>query len=246
MEKTRSTPTAAAARRSARSCKKTQGRPPIPAAPRRDRVGRQPRRRDLAVRATATPAVRCGSNATGRPQDARHHDRQHGPPMAVLFIEEKPKLVEKDGQYGLGEPNRKETVINDATHQRRVLEPVRDHGAHVVRGAGSRAAAARRFVRRADRAGRGDARSARSLGQDNIDRGIRATIIGYLLVVVFISLYYRFMGVLADVALLANVVMLVSVMSVVGFVADAARHRGHRADDGYGHRRERADLRAHP
>ena len=47
-----------------------------------------------------------------------------------------------------------------------------------------------------------------SLGQDNIDRGIEATMVGYLLVVLFIGIWYRAFGVIADIALLANIVML--------------------------------------
>jgi preprotein translocase subunit SecD len=55
------------------------------------------------------------------------------------------------------------------------------------------------------------------LGQDNIDRGVRSAVVGYLLVVVFMILYYRTMGAIADFTLLANVVMLVAIMSFFNF-----------------------------
>ena len=53
-----------------------------------------------------------------------------------------------------------------------------------------------------------------SLGRDNIDRGINAMLIGYLLVVVFIGLWYRAFGMLANVALFVNVIMIVAIMSL--------------------------------
>ncbi|HUQ51918.1 MAG TPA: protein translocase subunit SecD, partial [Gammaproteobacteria bacterium] len=53
-----------------------------------------------------------------------------------------------------------------------------------------------------------------SLGRDNIDRGIEVVLIGYLLVVIFIGLWYRVFGMLANVALFVNVIMIVAVMSL--------------------------------
>ena len=53
-----------------------------------------------------------------------------------------------------------------------------------------------------------------SMGRDNIERGINATVIGYLLVVAFIGLWYRKFGMLANVALMVNVLMIVAIMSL--------------------------------
>jgi preprotein translocase subunit SecD len=54
-----------------------------------------------------------------------------------------------------------------------------------------------------------------SLGRDNIERGIDATLVGYLLVVMFIGLWYRVFGMLANVALFVNVIMIIAVMSLI-------------------------------
>jgi preprotein translocase subunit SecD len=54
-----------------------------------------------------------------------------------------------------------------------------------------------------------------SLGQDNIDRGVTATLIGFALVVLFMAVYYRAFGLVADVALFANLVLLVAVLSLL-------------------------------
>jgi len=53
------------------------------------------------------------------------------------------------------------------------------------------------------------------LGADNIRRGFQASLIGFGLVVLFILIYYRFAGVVADVALLLNLVLIVCIMSLV-------------------------------
>ena len=56
-----------------------------------------------------------------------------------------------------------------------------------------------------------------SLGSDSISAGFRAAVIGLALVVVFMGIAYGFFGLIADFALLINLVMLVAVMSIVGF-----------------------------
>ncbi|MBU1206119.1 MAG: protein translocase subunit SecD [Proteobacteria bacterium] len=52
-----------------------------------------------------------------------------------------------------------------------------------------------------------------SLGQDSIDKGIRAAIIGAVLVVVFMAVYYGFSGVIADWALVLNIVYLMGALA---------------------------------
>jgi preprotein translocase subunit SecD len=55
-----------------------------------------------------------------------------------------------------------------------------------------------------------------SLGQDNIDRGFNAIRIGFLAVIVFMAIYYRFFGIVADIALLSNLVFIVAMLSILG------------------------------
>ncbi|MEO0344694.1 MAG: protein translocase subunit SecD [Pseudomonadota bacterium] len=54
-----------------------------------------------------------------------------------------------------------------------------------------------------------------SRGQDNIDRGFMAIQIGFLAVVIFMAFYYRVFGVIADLALLTNLVLIVGVLSLL-------------------------------
>ena len=55
-----------------------------------------------------------------------------------------------------------------------------------------------------------------SLGQDNIDRGFNAIKIGFLAVIVFMALYYRAFGLIANVALLSNLVFIIAMLSILG------------------------------
>jgi preprotein translocase subunit SecD len=54
-----------------------------------------------------------------------------------------------------------------------------------------------------------------SLGRDNIEKGWRATIVGYLLVAAFMVVYYRVFGLIANAALIANLILLVALMSLL-------------------------------
>jgi preprotein translocase subunit SecD len=54
-----------------------------------------------------------------------------------------------------------------------------------------------------------------SLGQDNIDQGFLSVVIGMCLVVVFMAIYYRLFGLVADVVLVFNLVLIVAVLSML-------------------------------
>jgi preprotein translocase subunit SecD len=53
-----------------------------------------------------------------------------------------------------------------------------------------------------------------ALGADSIDRGVRASVVGLALILFFAVGYYRMSGVYAGIALLANLLLLVGVMSL--------------------------------
>jgi SecD/SecF fusion protein len=54
------------------------------------------------------------------------------------------------------------------------------------------------------------------LGEDNIRNGLRASLIGVLVVMVFMAIYYLFAGLVADVALVLNLILTICIMYVVG------------------------------
>ena len=85
-----------------------------------------------------------------------------------------------------------------------------------------------------------------SLAGASRDRGILAIIVAFALVLVFMVIYYRSSGMIANVALLLNLVMLVGFIGVLPSGAHAARHRGHRAHGRYGGGCQHPDQRTHP
>ncbi len=56
-----------------------------------------------------------------------------------------------------------------------------------------------------------------SLGKDNIDKGVLALEIGMAGVFAFMALYYKVFGLVADLVLLANVVLLTALLSLMHF-----------------------------
>ncbi len=53
-----------------------------------------------------------------------------------------------------------------------------------------------------------------SLGQENIDQGVRATLMGLIAVLIFMIAYYKAFGLIADIALFLNLVLLIAVLSM--------------------------------
>lgn len=54
-----------------------------------------------------------------------------------------------------------------------------------------------------------------SLGKDLVNKGFKAIVIGALLVLVFMILYYRWAGVIADLALVLNVLLVLAIMILI-------------------------------
>lgn len=54
-----------------------------------------------------------------------------------------------------------------------------------------------------------------SLGQDNIDKGAMAISVGFLGVILFMAVYYRWFGMIANVALFSNLVFIVALLSLL-------------------------------
>ncbi|MGI9344294.1 MAG: protein translocase subunit SecD [Gammaproteobacteria bacterium] len=134
-------------------------------------------------------------------------------PMAVVFVEQKRDLVERDGQ--MVEINREEKeVINVATIQGVFSSNFQITGLQVMEArdlslllrAGALAAPIFKVEERT---------IGPSLGQDNINKGIRAIAIGLTLVAIFMLIYYRAFGLVADIALLTNLVLVIALLSML-------------------------------
>ncbi|HMB60922.1 MAG TPA: protein translocase subunit SecD, partial [Xanthomonadales bacterium] len=55
-----------------------------------------------------------------------------------------------------------------------------------------------------------------SLGADNVEQGFKSVVIGFVLVLILMAFYYRVFGLVADLALFTNLVLLVSLLSMLG------------------------------
>ncbi len=55
-----------------------------------------------------------------------------------------------------------------------------------------------------------------TLGQDSIRQGVRSFVVGGLLVVLFMIVYYRFAGFLADLALVWNILFMIAALAAFG------------------------------
>jgi preprotein translocase subunit SecD len=55
-----------------------------------------------------------------------------------------------------------------------------------------------------------------SLGQENIERGVKAILIGLLCIMVFVAIYYRIFGLITCITLVLNLVLLVALLSIMG------------------------------
>jgi preprotein translocase subunit SecD len=134
-------------------------------------------------------------------------------PMSAVFIESRRETTEINGQTRT-ETVRSEEIINTATirgifknrFQISGLTPGEAADLALLLRAGALAAPVFKVEERT---------IGPSLGQDNIDRGFKAVSIGFLAVIVFMALYYRGFGLIANVALFANLLFIVALLSLL-------------------------------
>lgn len=55
-----------------------------------------------------------------------------------------------------------------------------------------------------------------SMGKENVNKGVFSVAVGFLLIVFFMTVYYRFFGLVANLALGMNLVLLVALLSILG------------------------------
>ena len=133
--------------------------------------------------------------------------------MAVVFIENRVETVEENGDW-VKKRVHVEEVISAAT--------IRDVLSHRFQTTGLTSAEARNLSLLL-RAGALKApieiieerTVGPSLGQENIDQGLNSVLIGLALVLVFMVIYYRVFGLVADLALVVNLVLIVAVLSTL-------------------------------
>ncbi len=157
------------------------------------------------------PAVSVSLDSRGASKMLKNTQENIGHLMAVVFID---RSREKNAQ-GVDVDRTTEEVINRATirgvfsnnFQITGVNPIEGRELALLLRAGGLAAPLSAVEERA---------IGPSLGQDNIDKGVHAMVFGMLAAFVFMAIYYKVFGLVADVVLAANVVLLTALLSLVG------------------------------
>lgn len=162
---------------------------------------------------TGSPAVSVTLDSKGAKKMGETTRENLKKPMAVVFIENKIETKEVDGK-AIKVRTRTEEVINIATIQGQFSKNFQ------ITGLGSaeardlalllRAGALRAPVEIVEERTVGP-----SLGKDNIEQGFNSVMIGFALVLVFMAVYYRVFGLIANVALTANLIIIMAVLSLI-------------------------------
>jgi preprotein translocase subunit SecD len=163
---------------------------------------------------SGTPNVSVTLDSKGARKMLAFTKESVGKPMAVVFIENK-----SETRLVNGEPVRYskkvEEVVSVATirdvfskrFQTTGLDsPQEAHELALLLRSGALAAPIRIIEERT---------IGPSLGKQNIEQGFLSTVIGFVAVLIFTAMYYRVFGLIADLALAFNLVMIVAILSML-------------------------------
>jgi len=160
------------------------------------------------------PAVSVRLDTRGGEEMLRATRENLNRPMAVVFIEKERELVQRDGRE-VAVDRSKEEVISVATIRGVFSNNFQITGLSAAEGtelakllrAGALAAPIIIVEQRV---------IGPSVGEDNIRDGTRALMIAGLVLFAFMIIYYRVFGLIADVVLLTNVVLIVALLGLFG------------------------------
>ena len=159
------------------------------------------------------PAVSIRLDNKGSKSMLETTKRNLNKPMAVLFIQQRQETKERNGQFVTSSVLEKE-VINIATirgvfssqFQITGLTVVEARNLSILLRAGALAAPIFKVEERI---------IGPSLGQDNINRGFRAIVIGLAMVLLFMVFYYKGFGLIANFGLLINLTLVMALLSLL-------------------------------
>ena len=161
-----------------------------------------------------SPMVNVSLDGKGGKSMLKFTKKNVGKPMAVVFIENKTETRLVDG-VPVKFTKKVEEVISVATirgvfsnrFQTTGLDsPQEAHELALLLRSGALAAPIEIVEERT---------VGPSLGKDNIAQGFKSVMIGFIAVLVFMALYYRVFGLVADIALALNLVIIVAVLSML-------------------------------
>ena len=162
---------------------------------------------------SGTPNVSVTMNASGADRMAKITRDNIGKPMGVVFIEDKFEFREVDGER-LRHRTTESQVINIATIRDQLSKRFQITGLDSTREARDLALLLRAGALRAPMLIVEERTVGPSLGQENIDRGFLSVIVGFIAVLLFMAVYYKVFGLVANLALTLNLVLMVAVLSI--------------------------------
>ena len=159
------------------------------------------------------PAVFITLDAAGGERMLIATQKSVGKPMSTVFIESRRESTVVNGEV-VHKTIRTEEIINTATirgvfkdrFQTTGLDTIEARNLALLLRAGALAAPVYKVEERT---------IGPSLGQDNINRGFSAVKIGFIAVIVFMAIYYRWFGMIANVALFTNLIFIVALLSLL-------------------------------
>src|SRR6478736_4399844 len=160
------------------------------------------------------PAVSVRLNAAGGKKMLDFTSQSVGKRMGVVYIERISQTKIVDGKEVPAPPKINEEVINAATIQGVFGPRFQTTGIESMKTATELAL----LLRAGALAAPADIIEQHvigpSLGQDNINKGVKAVIIGLPAVLACAAIYYHLFGLIADIGLILNLVLLVAVLSM--------------------------------
>ena len=172
---------------------------------------------------SGSPAVFINLDSQGATLFSKRTKEQIGRPMATVYIENKvftefdsdgKVLVDSEGN-ARKRRERIEEVINIATIRDQLGARFQISGLDSTEEARDLALLLRAGALAAPIEIIEERTVGPSLGQQNIDQGLLSVIIGFALVLVFMVAYYKLFGVVANIALTFNLLMIVAVLSLL-------------------------------
>ena len=163
---------------------------------------------------SGTPAVFITLDGQGARIFSKATRDEIGNPMGVVFIEHKTDFQIVNGER-IKEDIRTEEVINIATIRDQLSKRFQITGLDTTEEARNLALLLRAGALAAPIAIVEERTVGPSLGQENIDQGFRSVVIAFVAVLIFMAIYYRTFGLVANLALAFNLVLIVSVLSLL-------------------------------
>ncbi|HET8900218.1 MAG TPA: protein translocase subunit SecD [Rhodanobacteraceae bacterium] len=162
---------------------------------------------------SGSPKVDVTLNASGAKKMLEFTSKNVGKPMAVVFVESTPEIKIINGKE-VRTTKVREDVISYATVQGVFGKHFQTSGLESPQEASNLALLLKAGSLAAPMVIVSESVIGPSLGQDNIDKGLRAVLLGLGLVLIAAAVYYHLFGLVADIALFFNLILLVAVLSL--------------------------------